>query len=101
MFWSHQSLQKELKESPSEWLPRGPQLIHGSPLPGDQDAAPVIPITASRSLAVCLGGDPRASLRLGKGNILPFLDPDRHTPFCFKMLLLPAAARGGSPTSVA
>ena len=62
---------------------------------------PVIPVTASGSRAVCLGGDPGASLRLGKGDILPFLHPDRHTPFRFKMLLLRAAARGGSPSSVA
>ena len=50
--------------------------------------ASITPITASGGLAVHLGRDPEAPLKLGKGNILPFLDPDHHRPICFKILLL-------------
>ena len=63
-------------------------LLGGSQPPGDQDTASITPITASGGLAVHLGRDPEAPLKLGKGNILPFLDPDHHRPICFKILLL-------------
>lgn len=63
-------------------------LLGGSQPPGDQDTASITPITASGGLAVYLGRDPEAPLRLGKGNILPLPRSRPSETPCFKILLL-------------